>query len=537
MKTRPRRSRGRLLAIAAVAVGAFFAASAAAQAHHINVKKVVEGGAPSNVKFTVTVSKANSTAVDKTWALSHNQTSSNSSSTGQGKKHWIKETQIPAGYEFVSIKCEHRKFNGVPDGSAGQSTQNPQLQVTVKKDRNVFCTVTNRKKPQPPPTGKLIIKKTLVGDPHDGGVTFDFTGALLGEGASVAFNPAGTTSVTTVGNVSTGVQHEVSEEIVPGYAFDRAASTCTNAAQSSFSEDGELTVKVKANKTATCTFVNTTRPRIKVSKDVEGDADGATFPFSLISEATTTPLGDLGHGDSTDWRYLDAGTDYTVAEGGLPEGFAFVSARCVRSEDPIGAPDGQGVSGINLAAGDSAICTFVNRRTTPPVDPPVTPPVDPPVTPPVTPPVDPPVAPPVTPPADVAGTETQTRTVAVLRISKTAPRRARPLQVMTYTIRVRNAGRAVARNVVLSDPLPRGLIYVRSTPRAQLRGRTVTVNLGNLRPSQVRTVRVTVRASANVSGRRVNVASVRAAGLRPVRASAPTVFAPLRRQLLPAVTG
>jgi len=102
---------------------------------------------------------------------------------------------------------------------------------------------------------------------------------------------------------------------------------------------------------------------------------------------------------------------------------------------------------------------------------------------------------------------------------------------------VRNSGTAVARNVVLRDRLPKGLAYVRTSKKASFRKGLVTVRLGNLRPGARKVVRVIVKAPSNARGRKTNVASVRATGVRPVRDTARTVFRPLMIRVSPAVTG
>jgi hypothetical protein len=87
------------------------------------------------------------------------------------------------------------------------------------------------------------------------------------------------------------------------------------------------------------------------------------------------------------------------------------------------------------------------------------------------------------------------------------------------------------------DPLPRGVVYLRSSPRASVRGRTITVRLGNMRPGQVKRVRVVVRSIPTLRGRRVNIAAARAANAPVVRARAATVFRPVVRRVIPVVTG
>jgi uncharacterized repeat protein (TIGR01451 family) len=124
-----------------------------------------------------------------------------------------------------------------------------------------------------------------------------------------------------------------------------------------------------------------------------------------------------------------------------------------------------------------------------------------------------------------------------LAITKRAPKRARVLTRVRYTITVRNRGKAAARSVVLRDRIPRGLALVSTSRSRTLRNGVITIRLGTLAPGARRTVRVTLIASASVRGKRTNVATVRATGVRTVRATAATVFRTVPRRVQPAVTG
>jgi uncharacterized repeat protein (TIGR01451 family) len=124
-----------------------------------------------------------------------------------------------------------------------------------------------------------------------------------------------------------------------------------------------------------------------------------------------------------------------------------------------------------------------------------------------------------------------------LAITKTAPTSARVLQRVRYRITVRNTGRVTARNVVLQDRIPSGLSVVSTSRRGTLRNGTITFQLGTLRAGQSRTVTVWLVANASVRGTRVNVATVSANRVRPLRARAATAFRPLARRVQPAVTG
>ena len=243
-----------------------------------------------------------------------------------------------------------------------------------------------------------------------------------------------------------------------------------------------------------CTYTNLKLPKLTVTKVLTNGRDaGLTtpFPFSLTGQDNFT----LTAAQSNGPRILPVG-QHTVTENTVPAGFTFTSAVCSKP----GTVSGQAFT-LDLAAGDDVTCTFTNDQTAPP-------------------------------PAVIAQVLNPR-----LAIAKTGPRRARGLQRLTYSIRVRNPGKAVARNVVVTDRLPSGLVYVKASRRATVRGRTITIPMGNLQPGRFRTVKVTVRAAANVRGRKVNVAVARATDVRPVRDTAATVFRPLVRRVIPAVTG
>jgi uncharacterized repeat protein (TIGR01451 family) len=262
-------------------------------------------------------------------------------------------------------------------------------------------------------------------------------------------------------------------------------------------------------------------PKVTVAKIVEGvDKDPTQFSATLTGGGASMPFTGLVEtaGPSAPQEIV-AGTEYTLTEDQpLAPNYALKSISC-----SIGAASGTSWV-FTPQAGDMVTCTITNTFTPPPPPPPDVPET------------------PENPPGITTGTPTPpavvTRTLSPrLAITKVAPSRARAGDTLVYTIRVRNTGRAIARNVVMSDPLPTGLTFVRASRPSSVTGRTVTTKLGNLRPGQARVVKITVRAAANVKGRKVNVATARATNVRPVRDAAPTVFRPLVRRVIPAVTG
>lgn len=252
-------------------------------------------------------------------------------------------------------------------------------------------------------------------------------------------------------------------------------------------------------------------------------------PGAVVDLSITAGAGSLSATQVT----LDAAGSATVTLSSAGVGSVAVAATTVGDAEllrviPVGEPKTQATATARPAVlNASASVEFTAVPTTPTA--PTTP------TTPVTPTV--PVTPNV-PSGGVAGAPRVDQfTRARLAITKTAPRRAVAGRQLVYTIRVRNTSRAIARRVVLTDPLPSGLVHVRTNRSVRVVRGTVQANLGNLRPGATATIRVTVRVSNTVTGRRVNRATAVAANASRVQASALTNFRRAVRQLSPAVAG
>lgn len=127
---------------------------------------------------------------------------------------------------------------------------------------------------------------------------------------------------------------------------------------------------------------------------------------------------------------------------------------------------------------------------------------------------------------------------ANLRVSKAGPRTVRAGKKANYVIRVKNTSKTTARNLILNDLLPRGLVLARRPAASKLRGRTVQWRIAKLAPGRTITRRVRVRVLNSVKGRRCNRATVvaRNANRRTTRRCTRVVALP-KRPRLPAVTG
>jgi uncharacterized repeat protein (TIGR01451 family) len=108
---------------------------------------------------------------------------------------------------------------------------------------------------------------------------------------------------------------------------------------------------------------------------------------------------------------------------------------------------------------------------------------------------------------------------------------------VTWRISVRNLGSQLARSVVLNNRIPSGFSLLRSSPRAGFGSGIARVRLPNLRPGQTATVRLTLHASRDIVGRRLQHARVVTGCGGTEAAVAPITVNAVAGAITPAVTG
>jgi uncharacterized repeat protein (TIGR01451 family) len=124
-----------------------------------------------------------------------------------------------------------------------------------------------------------------------------------------------------------------------------------------------------------------------------------------------------------------------------------------------------------------------------------------------------------------------------LLASIVGPRRVRAGQQVTWRISVRNTGSQLARSVVLNDRIPIGFSLIRSTPRFSFVSGVARFRLPNLRPGQIASVRLTMRASRDTAGRRLQQARIVSGCGGSESALAPITVSAVAGVVTPAVTG
>ena len=107
-----------------------------------------------------------------------------------------------------------------------------------------------------------------------------------------------------------------------------------------------------------------------------------------------------------------------------------------------------------------------------------------------------------------------------ISITKAGPDTFVAGRAFVYRITVRNTGRVIARNVVVTDPVPNLVTLVQVPPGAKVVNGVVTWSLGNLAPGAVRRLVLNGRLAAGApAGDYRNTATAVADNARPVQAS------------------
>jgi uncharacterized repeat protein (TIGR01451 family) len=125
-----------------------------------------------------------------------------------------------------------------------------------------------------------------------------------------------------------------------------------------------------------------------------------------------------------------------------------------------------------------------------------------------------------------------------IAIRKVGPRKGKVKQAVAYTILVTNTGATVAKNVMVVDPLPAGMVIAKRPANATFNKGRLTWTVGDLEPGQSVTLRVLLRTDVNLTRTRCNVATASASNAPTVRGRACTRFTKvLGATIVPRVTG
>ena len=266
------------------------------------------------------------------------------------------------GFTLASIVCTDANSTG--DTVSGIAT------FMVEADEAVVCTFRNEA--VAPPTGRLVIQKDTI---PDGDTPFTFTPTGFNSNATFILDDDGDTPLpnTAIPNfmgfpVPAGVPLTVTETTVTGFVLAGIVCTTENngtPAGPVMVNNPSVTITVAPNEVVTCVFTNRQQGRIIIHKNtVPNDPQifnyitaGGLSPTFLLQDDGNELVGPF----NTQVFTVPPG-EYRVQEVLPVPGFMLTSLTCTDPTQNTTTTLVTGLAAINLAAGETVECTFVNVR-------------------------------------------------------------------------------------------------------------------------------------------------------------------------------
>ncbi|MDX2378533.1 MAG: hypothetical protein QNM02_02090, partial [Acidimicrobiia bacterium] len=203
----------------------------------------------------------------------------------------------------------------------------------------------------------IVIEK--IASPDIDPQLFDF--AIAGAGPPPTPTPSafqlGDGDTQTFSGLTPG-DYSVTETVPAGW--DLALLSCADPTgdTTTDTDSGVSDIAAAAGETVTCTYTNVKLSAIVIVK--ETDPDGATDRFDFtFDDGSTTPF-TLADGENRRFADLLPGT-YSVAES-VPSGWDLAGLVCIDPSGGTTTDPATGVADVDLAAGETVICTYSNTQ-------------------------------------------------------------------------------------------------------------------------------------------------------------------------------
>ena len=261
----------------------------------------------------------------------------------------IQETSITEGWGVSDVSCINNADGGAPaaftdngdgftigltEGNLGEGGDDP-------GQPDVTCTITNTQ------GGSITIIKDAV---PNGEQDFTFTGNL-GMFSLDDDGNGGLPNSITFDNLADG-DYNVTETVTPG--FDLTGIQCTATDGSSVNEsvgNRKADITLSQGGEVICTFTNTQRGEIRVSKETFPADDPTEFDFS------GDLVGSIVNGEHIALEVMPGAYNATET---VPDGWDLVSITC-NDGDSTG-DTGTATASFNVEAGEAVNCVFTNVK-------------------------------------------------------------------------------------------------------------------------------------------------------------------------------
>jgi len=237
---------------------------------------------------------------------------------------------VPGNYSSVESALTGWNLTGIAcdDANSSGDVASATANFVLDAGETVTCVFTNTQ------GGSITVEKQT--DPDGSAQTFDFSGDVAG-----TISDDGTITVPVEPGTWTST-----ETVIAGW--DLTAIVCDDDDSAGDIASATATFEVAAGEAVRCVFTNTQRSTIVVVKETIGGEDTFDFTSTTLDPASFS-LTTVAGSASTSFGDLQPGA-YDVAET-VPAGWTLTSQTCDNGDAP---------ASINLAAGETVTCTFVN---------------------------------------------------------------------------------------------------------------------------------------------------------------------------------
>lgn len=316
------------------------------------VKDAVPNG-PTDFSFTTTGTGLSSFDLDDD-GDNANTLSNTKSFTGLTPGAYSVTEAAAAGFDLTALTCS--------DANSTGSTGTRTASINVEAGETVTCTFTNTQQ------GSItIIKDAVPNDPQDFAYTTSGTG-LSSFSLDDDGDNANTLSNTKVFNGLSAGPYSVTETLpVTGWDLTNLQCNASGAGTSATPTlaTGLASITLAAGGSVTCTYTNTKRGSITIIKDTQNPAtDPEDFSFTTTGTGLSSfDLDDDGDNANTlsntkTFTNLVPGP-FSVTEG-AETNWTLTALTC--SDANSTGNTTTRVASINVEAGESVTCTFVNQR-------------------------------------------------------------------------------------------------------------------------------------------------------------------------------
>ncbi len=273
----------------------------------------------------------------------------------------ITET-IPAGYVLASVSCSGLGTGGTATPNLGTGAVALDAAATAA-GANIACTFTNNKLP--------TVTVTKISNGAVGGFTYTGTNGWTSQTITTVTSGTGVAGATqTLTAAATATT--ITEGIPAGYTL--ASVSCTGLGSGGTATPNLGTGAVVLDTAATavgsniaCTFTNTKRPTVTLTKISNGGVGGFTFTGTngWTSQTITTVISGTGVTGAT--QTLTAAATATTVTETIPAGYALASVSCTGlgtggTATPNLATGAVAFDASATAAGSNITCTFTNTK-------------------------------------------------------------------------------------------------------------------------------------------------------------------------------